>query len=379
MTNISSAILLGMLGDIIGFGNGKIEFNNDNFFTKDNYDNYEQTGADYSNQMVFDFINNGGFSQHPKGDWTVSDDTIMTLANARALIEWDHVNGDIDSLTSIVRTNYIKIIDRKQDLENFERIYKGGITTISNLKKLKNGDDYKTFAYNDKSGGSGGTMRSAIFGYILHGDENKLKLLAACIETTCLTHPNAIAFLGSVVVGFFASYARDKMRPEKWCIEIIELLESDIIDNYIRKHKSEMYSFYDRDKKIFITKWRDYIEDKFPDQTFVYKKSMIMKFPSQRSLYYNRYSSRKNDIYPGAGGDDSVIIAYDVLLSCGGSWEKVVTYSMLHVGDSDTTGTICGFLYGLYYGSDKVGDIMIDNIVDHIDEAKVIINKLKKF
>ena len=106
---------------------------------------------------------------------------------------------------------------------------------------------------------------------------------------------------------------------------------------------------------------------------------MIMKFPSQRSLYYNRYSSRKNDIYPGAGGDDSVIIAYDVLLGCGGSWEKVVTYSMLHVGDSDTTGTICGFLYGLYYGSDKVGDIMIDNIVDHIDEAKVIINKLKKF
>ena len=380
MTNIGSAILLGMIGDIVGFGNGDTEFNNNNFFTKDNYDDYIQTGAEYSNQLVFDFMYNGGFMAHPKKDWTISDDTIMTFANIKSLIKWktskDFTN--IDMLITTVRANYIDIIKDKKSLENFERIYKGGITTISSLKKLKNGDDYKTFPYNDKSGGSGGTMRSSIFGYLFHREEDRLKLITTCIETTCLTHVNAIAFLGSIVVSLFASFARNKLRLEKWCIEIIEVLESNIIDNYIRENKNEIFAFYERDKKIFINKWKDYIEDKFSDQTFAYKKSMIMKYPSKRSIYYNTFSSRKNDIYPGAGGDDSVIIAFDILIDCDGSWEKVVQYSMLHVGDSDTTGTICGFLYGLYYGTDKVGQIMIDNMVDHVDEAIYFIKDLEK-
>jgi len=379
---ITAAFLLGFMGDIIGFGNGITEFNNSNRFSHDNFgDKFEQAGADYSNELVFNFIYEGGFKTHPKPSYTVSDDSIMLEANAKALIEWGRVTkdtqkSDIDLLINIIKKEYIELIKDRLELEKFERVYKGGLTTINYLKKLKIGNDYKDFAYDDKAGGSGGSMRSAIIGVVFNKKSNLLKLIEVAIESTCLTHPNAIAFLGSIMVALFASYAVAGIEPVRWCVDAMEVLESDIIDNYIKTKKETYETFYMRDKKIFINKWKDYIEDRFDEYDFTYKKSMVMKYPSQRTLFYNKFSARKKDIYPGAGGDDSVIIGYDCLVDSEGSWDKVVYYSMLHVGDSDTTGTICGFLYGLYYGLDTVYNSMITNMIDHKEESYDLSKKL---
>jgi ADP-ribosylglycohydrolase len=377
---ITAAFLLGFMGDIIGFGNGITEFNNSNRFSHDNFgDKFEQAGADYSNELVFNFIYEGGFKTHPKPSYTVSDDSIMLEANAKALIEWfkqDTQKSDIDLLINIIKKEYIELIKDRLELEKFERVYKGGLTTINYLKKLKIGNDYKDFAYDDKAGGSGGSMRSAIIGVVFNKKSNLLKLIEVAIESTCLTHPNAIAFLGSIMVALFASYAVAGIEPVRWCVDAMEVLESDIIDNYIKTKKETYETFYMRDKKIFINKWKDYIEDRFDEYDFTYKKSMVMKYPSQRTLFYNKFSARKKDIYPGAGGDDSVIIGYDCLVDSEGSWDKVVYYSMLHVGDSDTTGTICGFLYGLYYGLDTVYNSMITNMIDHKEESYDLSKKL---
>ena len=377
---ITAAFLLGFMGDIIGFGNGITEFNNSNRFSHDNFgDKFEQAGADYSNELVFNFIYEGGFKTHPKPSYTVSDDSIMLEANAKALIEWfkqDKEKSDIDLLINIIKKEYIELIKERLELEKFERVYKGGLTTINYLKKLKIGNDYKDFAYDDKAGGSGGSMRSAIIGVVFNKKSNLLKLIEVAIESTCLTHPNAIAFLGSIMVALFASYAVAGIEPVRWCVEAMEVLESDIIDNYIKTKKEAYETFYMRDKKIFINKWKDYIEDRFDEYDFTYKKSMVMKYPAQRTLFYNKFSARKKDIYPGAGGDDSVIIAYDCLVDSEGSWDKIVFYSMLHVGDSDTTGTICGFLYGLYYGLDSVYNSMITNMIDHKEESYDLSKKI---
>ena len=377
---ITAAFLLGFMGDIIGFGNGITEFNNSNRFSQDNFgEKFEQAGADYSNELVFNFIYEGGFKTHPKPSWTVSDDSIMLEANTKALIEWvkkDKQKTDIDLLINIIKNEYIELIKERLELEKFERVYKGGLTTINYLKKIKSGNDYKEFSYDDKAGGSGGSMRSAIIGVVFNKKSELLKLIEVAIESTCLTHPNAIAFLGSIMVALFASYAVAGIEPVRWCVDAIEVLESDIIDNYIKTKKESFETFYIRDKKIFINKWKDYIEDRFDEYDFTYKKSMVMKYPSQRTLFYNKFSARKKDIYPGAGGDDSVIIAYDCLVDSEGSWDKVVFNSMLHVGDSDTTGTICGFLYGLYYGIDSVYNIMLINMIDHKEEAHNLSKKI---
>lgn len=375
---IRGAILLSMIGDMIGFANGYNEFNNNTFFTQDNFgDTYRDDGANYSNLMVFDFMYNGGFSSHPKPLWTVSDDSIMLFANGNALVKWKKDSDkSIKNLINHIKLQYIEIIKDRISLENFEKLYNAGLTTVRNLKKIKNGDDYNLFPYDDKAGGSGGTMRAGIFGIIFNKESDKLKLIESTIESTLLTHPNAIAFLGSVAIALFASYAMQGNKITKWCIDMLEIMESNIIDNYISEHHQELFPFYERDKKIFINKWKDYIEDKFDEHLFVYKKSMMMKFPSKRTLYYDKFSSRKKDIYPGAGGDDSTIIAYDCLIDSDGIWDKIVIYSMLHVGDSDTTGSICAFLYGLYYGTSNVYEQMINNIIDHKANGLNLIEKL---
>ena len=45
--------------------------------------------------------------------------------------------------------------------------------------------------------------------------------------------------------------------------------------------------------------------------------------------------------WPGACGDDSVIIAYDALLYSNGDWGKLMEAGMFHGGDSDSTGACC--------------------------------------
>ena len=78
-----------------------------------------------------------------------------------------------------------------------------------------------------------------------------------------------------------------------------------------------------------------------------------MKIPFKRSEFYlNNFSWKSNP--PGFSGHDSVIISYDALQDAGKSWEKLIVYSMLHMGDSDTTGTIAGAWFGALYGYEDI-------------------------
>ena len=375
MENIENALILGTIGDIIGFGNGSTEFNDNSSFNSTNYVDYLEDGSEQSNHIFFSFIYEGGYSMHPKPTWHISDDTMMTLSNAKAIIRWKQKGlTDTESLIMLMKEEYISLIDSDLKLNNFINKYYAGVTTIANIKRLKNGVDYKTFKYDNNAGGSGTTMRTGIIGALITDEQ---QLIEICIESALLTHPNAIAFLGSVAIGLFASYAIKKIKMELWCIKMIEIIESDIIDNYIRENKSDMFVPYMKDKKKFINKWRDYIEDNFTEMTYKYIKRDIRKYPSKRSLYYNNFSARENEIYPGAGGDDSVIISFDILMDSEGSWENIVMYSMLHVGDSDTTGCICAFLYGLVYGENDMTNIMKNNTIG-LNNVENIIKEIKK-
>ena len=98
-------------------------------------------------------------------------------------------------------------------------------------------------------------------------------------------------------------------------------------------------------------------------------------FDSRSRFYYNNFSTKGN-FFPGSNGFDSVIIAYDCLLDCRGSFETLVYYSMLHAGDSDSTGCIAGAFYGAYYGKFDLPKNLYS--IDKYNDMKELINKIKK-
>jgi ADP-ribosylglycohydrolase len=70
-----------------------------------------------------------------------------------------------------------------------------------------------------------------------------------------------------------------------------------------------------------------------------------------------------------------MIMAFDALLDCDGCWEKLIVYSMLHSGDSDTIGAVAAGLYGAKYGFGDVPDKMLTHL-ERKDELENLASKL---
>ena len=104
--------------------------------------------------------------------------------------------------------------------------------------------------------------------------------------------------------------------------------------------------------------------------------SIFMKLFDRRSqFYYDNFGSKyKKYFNPGSNGFDSVIIAYDCLLDCKGSFETLIYYSMLHAGDSDSTGCIAGAFYGAYYGKFDLPKNLYN--IEFYDKMKKLVDKI---
>jgi ADP-ribosylglycohydrolase len=348
-----ACMVLAGLGDVIGFNNGIYEFNNSNDFSINTIgDNYIIEGSHYSNYIIFDFINTCGFYNCPLPNMTISDDTIFHLSIAKALIESNENN-----LLANIEKNMIKEINTPDKILDMINKYRIGNVTLNSLKKLKNGDNWLKFSYKENDGGTGGCMRTMCIGLIYPNINQREKLIKLALLSTRITHNNAIAWLGAITSALFVSLAINKIEPSNWIFELISLLESSIIDNIVEENIPNDYVNYIKDKKIFVDKWKKYQQIRFDKYKF--KEIKLMMMPNYRSkFYHDMFHFNKNRIYPGAGGDDSVIIAYDALLDSKDDWEKLVVYSMLHVGDSDTTGTIAGAFYGAFYGITNISKRM---------------------
>ena len=348
-----ACMVLAALGDVIGFNNGIYEFNNSNDFSINTIgDNYIIEGSHYSNYIIFDFINTCGFYNCPLPNMTISDDTIFHLSMAKAFIESNENN-----FLANIEKNMIKEINTSEKISEIINKYRVGNVTLNSLIKLKNGDNWLKFPYKENDGGTGGCMRTMCIGLIYPNINQREKLIKLALLSTRITHNNAIAWLGAITSALFVSLAINNIEPSNWIFELISLLESSIIDNIVEENIPNDYVNYIKDKKIFVDKWKKYQQIRFDKYKF--KEIKLMMMPNYRSkFYHDMFHFNNNRIYPGAGGDDSVIIAYDALLDSKDNWEKLVVYSMLHVGDSDTTGTIAGAFYGAMYGITNISKRM---------------------
>lgn len=362
-----ASIYLAIIGDKIGFGNGSREKNYMEGTINKSSKDWEQIGESLSSIIIFKFISEGGISGLNLTELHYSDDTIMHL---------DTINGfiakysDRDDLYNNITNNYLESF---KNINEMRDLYLAGRQSIEAIKSIKSGLNWRLFPYNKSAGGNGGAMRTMCIGLVYNKPSNLLALIESSIMISSITHPNCISFIGSIISALFTSYAIQDIIPETWIFEVIRLLESKTIDDIVEKIKPTFIEYMIEDKKIFLNKLLTYVEQSFDDNynyliTDTHLRSI---FPWKRTLYYHEeFSTNKKYIYPGAGADDCIIIAYDSLLMAKNNYEKLIYMSMINIGDSDTIGSIASAWYGALYGFNNINSNLITN-----DELYLTISK----
>lgn len=351
-TRFEASFILHALGDTIGFNNGKWEF-----MRGDSSKVYEK---------VNQFVSYGGINYIPQKDWRISDDTILHIKTAQALLS-DY--NSINSLGITLRKKYIEAFDEFLS-EDLEKRYPGR-TTLENLKKMKK-LKWNELDYDFYYGGSGASMRSCCIGLAYYGEENRHKLIQVSIESSRITHNSATGYLGGMCSALFTAFAIENIDILDWPFKLIELFENNTIPKIVRELGRDVKEYF-TDFRVFFGKWKRYVEEKFNDRVPIIKKSSNNLL--WRSSYYHRTFSdtSKDQYFPGSGGDDSVIIAYDCLLDSDFIWEKLVFYAMMHGGDTDTTGCIAACWYGALKGYGDVPIHVLKNL-EEFDNIKKLSN-----
>lgn len=359
--NVEPTLILHALGDTIGFKNGDWEFNY-NLVT-----NF--VSLDYINELIYEFIGLGGVNSIDLSEWRVSDDTIFHMAVAESMLKFDHKSKSKSTVEyiSILKSELIKAL--KKCNTGDQNRYVGLITKQSILEFDKDKGEY-----NLKAGGNGCAMRNLVIGLCLHKKEQYNELVNLSIIGSKLTHNNAIGYLGGFCSAYFVSLAVQKVNILKWPFMLLEALNSDLLTDQIDKKISRET----RDYISFMMQWETHIENRFDGEKLRNIKSFAN--PLYRIKYYYDHFFIEMSKYSRQIGDSGIlgmIMAYDAVLDSGGVWEKLILYSMLHPGDSDTVGAIAGGIFGAYYGYGDVPINMHSNL-EFRSEIVDLADKIKK-
>lgn len=339
----TAIFLLHALGDTIGFKNLEWEFN------------YFNENIDYRTTMeiVFDFISLGGYSNINLKGWLVSDDTLLHMAIAEALLEVDLNKDDKldDDSIEKIRLIMMKKIDEMKEEEHKDIIRGIGKASIAGIMKKKINIDF--------TGGNGAAMRTLCIGAAFHKEKDLDKLIEYSIKSSKITHKIPLGFLGGLSVAYFISLALNKEPIENWPKKLIKLVLSPKVKEYIDMDDIKMVSDYNH----FISLWNKYYELRFLDgkplytpsnKNLVYRTKFFYDFKINYEYRFEKTSIKQEYESIGSTGVSCVLMAYDALLDSGDNWEKLIYYSMLHVGDSDTVGAVAGGLFGALYGIDNI-------------------------
>jgi ADP-ribosylarginine hydrolase len=334
-----ACVVLHALGDTIGFKNGEWELK-----------------VSTPLEKLYQYIELGGVNHVPQKSWQVSDDTILQIKTAQAILEdFDTVN----KLGEILTDKYIEA--QKQFISEGLDLRFPGIITMKSIEKLvKKQNKWDNMPYDLNNGGSGASMRTHSIGLAYHKPKDRYKLIQIAIESSRITHNSVIGYLGGLTTAFFTALAVENVSILKWPHMLIELLTDGTVETYIKK-SNRGYEEYQNDAHIFIDKWQRYIQDKFDDKGQPIKRRTTRNLVARTEYYKNTFAFTPESLV-GSGGDDSVIIAYDCLLDANNKWETLVVYAMLHGGDTDTTGAIAAGWYGALNGFTDVPKNSLDNL-----------------
>lgn len=334
------------VGDVLGYGNSKNEFNDGN----------QLAGSEYLYVLVNRFIALGGVNDLQIRSWNISDDTIMYLLTIKTAIVAARTNLEIfepgriwEEIGVLTQAEYVSAIDQI-------RARGGGTTTLTYLANQRT-IAWSALLYDSEAYGNGAAMRSGWIGAVQFCQDprrsiSEMNLIQATISAM-ITHNSAPGIWGSITATYFTTLAVTKIPISEWPTLLIKLIQSERVSDLVKDIKKTRYHReFLREQVIVLGQWNEYVRRVLvPWQQG--REMAIMSDLRQRYQFLKDHFS-KNRLIAGSGGDDGTIFSYDTLLRCDGSLEKVLILGCCHPGDSDTVGSIALSWFGAYYGSAKL-------------------------
>lgn len=377
-----ASIILGAVGDTIGYHNGDWEFSYD-------------TG-----KIRKEFYQQGGPLKLNMKPLIVSDDTVLALATIRILNQ--SYGKDYKEEMILARQHYVNsfvtdMVDRAP-----------GTTTGQSIRLLERGL-HPEFNLQHKT--CGGAMRSAPIGLRFHDTNSLSDLFWTSVEYCRLTHNGPLAYMGSFFTALFTSYAINQIEPSKWAQMAFET-NTKIIEEVSQVLSAEHWPY---------VKWcyeflQEYITARFPtsvegehgsiewNSTYPYFSRHYEKDEKFTDMVHKELSREPDNHYSWSGscGMSSVMIALDAILyafywhemafeidvamACKKPetidpkyfekvWELVIVVGMLHGGDNDSTGILAGSFYGALVGARGVSKNLIQDL-EYLDEMWKLSDRL---
>ncbi|XP_025118328.2 protein ADP-ribosylarginine hydrolase-like protein 1 isoform X2 [Bubalus bubalis] len=325
MEKFQAAMLLGAVGDALGFGHAARE-------------------SSSLGTRVQEEMGKGGGLDHlvlSPETWPVSDNTIMHMSTAGALITdfWC-----LDDLYREMVRRYVDVLEKLPE-------QRADPATLEGCSQLKP-DNYLLAwhtPFNEKGSGFGAATKAMCVGMRYWQPERLETLVEVSVECGRMTHNHPTGFLGSLCTALFASYAVQGKRLEQWGRDMLQTVP--LAEEYCKKtirHLAE----YQEHWFYFEAKWQFYLEERKIIEDTENEASFPDRYDAEeREKTYRKWSSEGRG---GRRGHDAPMIAYDALLGAKGSWTELCCRAMFHGGESGATGAIAGCLFGLLHGLDAV-------------------------
>lgn len=378
--NIYHSIYYAIIGDIIGYDNFKL-------MTDSRYIKNNNQAVRISNQTInsiIEFISKGGYTGINLKNKIYSNNIIFIFSL------FDSIKTSVglsnEQIMNLIINNAVEYYNN--DKEKKYRSYENRLVKILN-RLIDNDLNWKYSSYSDKSLSYEPSVRCIPIGYFYQGKKNFDNLIKLSINSSRITHNNAISYLAGFMSAFFCALAIENQHPSTWLQKIIILFQDGTVDTYIKDFISDenelKLHINDKNTFLFYLLFYQNFRFKFENNNYIFLDTnsqqngnhKVFKYLDIRNKMFHEMFNKKNSNYfnPGFFGIDSVLIAYDSLLECEGNFEKLIYNSMLHSGLSHTTGCIAGAFFGAYYGKTNLPNNILKIDKKILDNLDIIFNK----